>query len=345
MTTVPDPALLSRFRADLAALGAAPMPVAPLGVAVSGGADSVALLLLAAAAVPGAVTAATIDHGLRAAAKAEALAVADLCATLRVPHRILVGDADAAQGSVQDRARTLRYRLLGRWAEETGLAWIATAHHRDDQAETFLMRAARGAGVAGMAGVRARVALADVPVPVVRPLLGWPRDDLHAIVAKAGITPVDDPSNRDPAYDRTAFRALLAATPLLAADRLAAAAAHLADTEAAIEWTTTRLVTERLEVEGETLRLNDPAGLPREYRRRLVALAIGRLAGESALRGDALDRLLRMLDAGRAGTLAGVVARPGTDWIFRRAPPRRTPTSNHGSPPVGRIAINPEALI
>jgi tRNA(Ile)-lysidine synthase len=342
---MPAPALLARFRADLAALGAAPTPAGPLGIAVSGGPDSVALLLLATAAFPGAVTAATVDHGLRTGAKAEALAVADLCATLGVPHRIIVGDASAAQGSLQDRARTVRYRLLGRWAEEAGLGWIATAHHRDDQAETFLMRAARGAGVAGLAGVRARVALADVPVPIVRPLLGWPRADLHAIVAQAGITPADDPSNRDPTHDRTAFRALLATTPLLAADRLAAASAHLADAEAAIAWTAASLTAERLKVEGDTLRFHDPAGLPREYRRRLLASAIGRFAPDAALRGDALDRLLRLLDAGRAGTLAGVAAGPGQDWIFRRAPPRRTPNSNHGTPPEGRIAINPEALI
>ncbi|MDB5688208.1 MAG: tRNA(Ile)-lysidine synthetase [Sphingomonas bacterium] len=319
----PDDQRLTRFRADLATLGAAPTPATPLGLAVSGGPDSLALLILAAAALPGAIAAATVDHGLRAGAPAEARAVADLCALLGVPHRILAGNAGGGRGSVQDRARALRYRLLGTWAAEASLGWLATAHHRDDQAETFLMRAARGSGVAGLAGVRGEVRLIGVPVPVIRPLLGWGRADLGAIVAEAGITPADDPSNRDPAHDRTAFRALLGRTPLLDAGRLAAAAAHLGEAEAAIAWAVARLRAERLTVVGDTLCLHDPAALPREFRRRLVATAIGEVAGVSPLRGDALDRLLRLLDAGRAGTLAGVVARPGRDWIFRPAPPRR----------------------
>jgi tRNA(Ile)-lysidine synthase len=318
----PAAPLLARFRADLAALDVAPT-AAPLGIAVSGGPDSVALLILAAAACPGAIVAATVDHGIRAAAKAEALAVADLCAALTVPHRILIGDAAAGRGSVQDRARRLRYRLLGAWAAEESIGAIATAHHRDDQAETFLMRAARGSGVAGLAGVRPRVLLAGVPVPVVRPLLGWGKAELAAIVADAGIVPADDPSNRDPAHDRTAFRALLGRTPLLAADRLAAAAAHLADAEAALSWTVDRLCAERLTGGQDMLRLHDPVALPRELRRRLVLAAITRLAGGATVRGDGLDRLLRLLDVGRAGTLAGVAARPGTDWTFRCAPPRR----------------------
>jgi tRNA(Ile)-lysidine synthase len=92
---------------------------------------------------------------------------------------------------------------------------------------------------------------------------------------------------------------------------------------AAIEWAVARLRAERLTAEAGTLRLHDPAALPREFRRRLLAAAITDLAGGRALRGDALDRLLRLLDAGRAGTLAGVLARPGRDWILRPAPPRR----------------------
>jgi tRNA(Ile)-lysidine synthase len=316
-------AAIPRFVCDTLALTTLPPTFAmPLCIAVSGGPDSLALLLLAHAAFPGAVTAATVDHGLRPEAAAEARAVAAICATLGLPHQILTG-AWPASGSTQERARALRYRLLGKWAAGQGAGWIATGHHLDDQAETFIMRAARGAGTAGLSGVRARVEMDGVPVPLIRPLLGWRRAELAALVAAAGIAPVDDPSNRDSAYDRTAFRALLAGTPRLRPEGLARAAANLAEAEAALDWAAANCAVERLHALGDTLRLRDPHSLPRELRRRLVALAILRVAPAAAPRGDAIDRLLHLLDSGRAGTLAGVAAKPGDDWHFSPAPPRR----------------------
>jgi tRNA(Ile)-lysidine synthase len=341
MPLVPHPGRIARFRDAVASL--AP-DIGRLGVAVSGGPDSLALLILAAAALPGRVAAATVDHGLRAAAAEEAAMVAAVCARLNVPHRTLTGPI-ADKGSVQSRARALRYRLLVRWAEAEALGAIATAHHLDDQAETFLMRAARGAGTAGLSGIRARVILAEGPVPVIRPLLGWRRTELGDVVAAAGLVPVDDPSNRDPAHDRTAFRGLLAAAPLLQPERLAAAAAHLADAAEALDWMAERLAAERITGGDGPVRLADPAGLPRELRRRLVQAAIGRVADGSSLRGDALDRLLRLLDAGRAATLSGVLARPGRDWVFAPAPPRADRRRNRDGSPGACIAIDPEPLI
>lgn len=312
---------IRRFRAGLTAIAhAEPACATPLGVAVSGGPDSLALLLLAGAAFPGAVAAATVDHGRRTEAASEARHVAAICSDLDIPHRILTG-AWPESGSPQDRARALRYRLLCGWAAEEGLGWVATAHHLDDQAETVLMRAARGTGTAGLAGIRTSVWIDGVPVPVIRPLLAWRRAELADIVAATGIVPVDDPSNRDPAYDRTAFRALIAGCDRLRPEALARVAANVADAEAALDWAAAREAAGRLSG-GETVRLADPHALPRELRRRLLALALGR-AGAAVLRGDALDRLLRLLDSGRAGTLGGIAARPGADWLFSRAPPRR----------------------
>lgn len=334
-----------RLRADLTALGAVPVPAQPIGIAVSGGPDSLALLLLAHAAFAGAVIAATVDHGLRAAAAVEAQAVTEICAALCIPHRILTGDARAGNGPVQARARHLRYHLLGTWAAEHGVGWVATAHHLDDQAETFLMRAARGSGTAGLAGVRGRAVLPGMTVPVVRPLLGWNRGELAGIVAAAGLTPADDPSNRDPAYDRTSFRALLAATPLLRPAGLAAAAANLAEAEEVIAWAAGQAAAERIaDAPGGALLLADPAALPRELRRRLLGIALTRL-GATGVRGGAIDRMLHLLDTGRAATLAGVQARPGHDWRLCAAPPRRERKGNRDGTPGGSIAINPEPLI
>ena len=300
----------ARFETSLETLGI-PIDV-PLGVAVSGGPDSLALLLLAAAARPGRVLAATVDHGLRPEAAAEAESVAAICVRLGVPHEIL---RVTVEGSVQAGARAARYRALADWCGRHDLAWLATAHHADDQAETLLMRLARGAGLAGLAGVRARRPLND-RATLIRPLLGWRKAELEAIVAHAGLPAVIDPSNTNPAYDRTAARTLLADTPWLDANRLAASAAWLAEAEAALQWATDRAFGER--VSGESL---DPAGLPPEIVRRLV-LRIFAAFGETP-RGPELTRLIAALHEGRAATLGTVKATPGARWTFAAAPPRR----------------------
>ena len=141
----PDPAAVERFAAALTAID----PCGPIALAVSGGADSMAMLALARAAFPGRIIAATVDHQLRTSAADEAALVAAYCATLGVPHMILTPDAPIAGASIQAQARGARYRLLRAWAGDAGAVALLTAHHADDQAETFLMRAVRGSGVPG----------------------------------------------------------------------------------------------------------------------------------------------------------------------------------------------------
>src|SRR4051812_29251127 len=151
-TLLPDQKLVDRFSREVDQLIG---PGERIGVAVSGGPDSLALLLLAARARPGLVEAATVDHALRPESAGEAAFVAELCGRLAVPHEILTVEwEEKPETAIQERARIARYRLLGRWAKERGLTALATAHHLDDQAETFLMRLARGAGVKGLAGMR-----------------------------------------------------------------------------------------------------------------------------------------------------------------------------------------------
>jgi tRNA(Ile)-lysidine synthase len=319
----PSPESVERFGADLAALG---LGGGALGIAVSGGPDSLALLLLAAAACPGRVKAATVDHGLRAEGAAEALFVAEICAAFAVPHRILTV-AVAAGASVQALARAARYAALAGWLREEGLDALLTAHHADDQAETLLMRLQRGSGVAGLAGIRPRATLAGVAVA--RPLLGWRRSALAGIVAAAGLTPVDDPGNRDPAYDRARMRERIAQSPWIDVGAFARSAAFLAEADRALHDWADRLAGERIAPEGAAILL-DPAGLPDEVLRRLVLRCLRAIEPEAAPRGGRLSALVDGLRAGGVATLSAVKCSGGLRFRFERAPPRRKAAGKAG---------------
>lgn len=308
-----------------ALLGRAIGPVEPLAVAVSGGPDSLALLWLAHAAFGGRVRALTVEHGLRPGSPDTAVAAA-AAGSLGVPHATLAWTGAKPSANRQAAARAARYALMRDWCAARGVAWLVTAHSVDDQAETLLLRLARGAGSGGLAGIRPRRALGG-GVTLLRPLLGATRTSLAAIVAAAGWTAADDPSNRSPAFDRTHARALLAATPWLAPARLAASAAHLADDDAALTWTADRAWASRVDVSGATITI-DAAGLPHALQRRLIVRAVTTLDTGAMPRGPAVERLLGRLAAGSGGTLAGIGARCSAQggkarWLFRPAPPRR----------------------
>ena len=246
--TRPDPGLTARFATDVDLLVA---PGSTLGVAVSGGPDSLALLLLAAAARPGLIDAATVDHALRAESRAEAEMVADLCERIGVPHAILtVAWPTPPRSNLQARAREGRYQLLGDWALRRGLTDVATAHHLDDQAETLLMRLARGAGVGGLGATRRRRPLVK-GVRLVRPLLGWRKAELAALVATAGIKPVDDPANRDPRHDRVRMREWLKRADWADPERLAASATWLNEADEALDWALVPLAEKRIVRHGD----------------------------------------------------------------------------------------------
>lgn len=307
-----------RFAADLDALAPAE---GLIGIAVSGGPDSLALLLLAAAARHGRVEAATVDHGLRAEGASEAAMVATLCDKLGVPHRILVADwSEPPDSNIQAEARALRYRLLNDWAIERGLSAIATAHHADDQAETLLMRLARGAGVGGLGGTKARRALSE-EIMLIRPLLGWRKAELVDLVADAGLEPVDDPTNRDPRHDRSRIRKWLESSDWADPVRLAASASALRDADEALDWALAPLLGSRIRQDGAAL-IIEPFDLPRELRRRLLLAAFAEL-GAPAPRGPDLMRAMDSMEAGETITLSGLKLEGGPQWRLSKAPPRR----------------------
>lgn len=318
----PAPALVDRFRRDLDRLIAGD---SRLGLAVSGGPDSLAMLLLAAAARPGMVEAATVDHALRPESRAEAELVASVCDDHSVPHRILTAEwLETPETAVQARARAERYRLLDLWAGERGLDALLTAHHLDDQAETFVMRLARGAGVRGLAGMRPLSKSPWGELPLVRPLLGWRRHELEQICTEAGLTPVIDPSNSDEKFERVRIRGELTAADWLDPAAIASSAAHLAAADEALDWAVERVWQEAVTV-GDAAIDYRPVGTPDDIRRRVVARIVDRLASEgdgSELRGAELSHLVGELEAGLQATLRGVLCRGGPEWRFVPAPHR-----------------------
>jgi tRNA(Ile)-lysidine synthase len=312
----PPEALVQRFADDVARLtGGAPDD--RFGIAVSGGPDSVAMLLLAAAAFPGRVEAATVDHRLRAESINEAMFVADLCAVIGVPHATLVL-SPLPEGNVSTEARKARYAVLANWADAANINWILTAHHADDQRETMLMRLNRGAGVAGLSGIRARQGR------VIRPLLHWRRDELVVLVKDAGVTAIDDPTNRDDRFDRARLRKMLAGVDWIDPAALVTSADALADADAAIEWAVEGLTRAHIRAETAAMTLDRYSlDAPPEIIRRLVLRCLRAVDPDAEPRGTPLSRFIETLESGGRATLGNTLGRGGKNWVFTPAPPRR----------------------
>jgi tRNA(Ile)-lysidine synthase len=317
-----SPAAAGRFAADLAALWPADERTGPLGLAVSGGPDSLALLLLAHAALPGGIAVASVDHGLRPEAAGEVALVERIAAERGIPFTPLA--VTLAPGNTQARAREARYAALAQWAGEAGLGAVATAHHADDQAETLLMRLNRGSGLAGLAGVRPVARIAGSEVTLLRPLLGWRKAELAAVVAAAGITPAQDPSNANPDFERVRVRTQLAAADWLDPVGLATSAAHLAESWQALDW--------YAELDWHEMVMRDeaaPGGLgytycanvPRVIAIETILRIIAALGGH-ATRAEAA-RAWDRLWAGENASLGGVLAQAGVERVEKIGVPMR----------------------
>ncbi len=305
-------------------------PFASLGLAVSGGGDSMALLHLAhdwhkdwhkgrrAQSPGGSITlaAVTVDHGLRPEAAEEAAMVARTCATLGIPHETLRWDWDG-RGNLHDAARRARYRLMGDWARRHGIEAVALGHTLDDQAETFLMRLARGSGVDGLATMRRDW---HDGVRWLRPLLEVPRPDLRAYLRARGLDWAEDPSNDDPRYDRVkARRALQLLAPLgLDAPRLAETAAHMSRAREGLARHAHDAAQRLCHVRAGSVAF-DLAGLgaePPETQHRLFAHALIWISGaEYRPRLDALQEALEAATHGARRSLHGCLIEGGPDQI------------------------------
>lgn len=285
-----------------------------LAVAVSGGRDSMALALLAwdwVKARSGSLTALIVDHRLRAGSGAEARQARSWLRARGISARILAWSGQKPTGDVQAAARTARYALLEDWCRTHGVLHLLLAHHRDDQAETLLLRLGRGSGLAGLA---AMPSIAErTHIRILRPLLYVGRERLAATLTAAGQTWVDDPSNFDTVRARARLRAALPGlgTDGLAAERLARTALELGRARAALDLSLADDAAEIVRVHPAGYVVLSMAGLgraPVEIRTRLLAAAFAAVAGAGfAPRAADLERLWRAASGPRprARTLGG----------------------------------------
>jgi tRNA(Ile)-lysidine synthase len=339
-------------------------------LAVSGGPDSIALMWLAArwrrALARGPrLIAVTVDHGLRAQAASEARAVKRLAKSLDLPHRTARWSGAKPKTGVPAAARAARYRLLAEAARANGATHILTAHTRDDQAETLLMRMLRGSGIAGLAAM-ARESERD-GVRLARPFLNVSKSQLIATLRKAKVSFADDPTNRDTSFTRPRLRMLM---PALAAEggdtrNLARLAARLARANQAVEvlvdgaerylalrdndaprpgfrgkaFDATTLDAKTFDAKSFDARAF--AAMAEEIRLRLLLRAIDRFGHEGPAELGKVEALLSALDAALAQnpagrrtrlkprlkqTLAGALVSLIDDRIrVEPAPPRRRP--------------------
>ncbi len=292
-------------------------PNRPIGVAVSGGGDSVALLsLLAEWARARPIVAATVDHGLRSESGAEAAEVARHCEIIGVAHQTLRANLEDTSGNLPAAARAGRYSLLADWARARNVAAVLLGHTMDDVAETLLMRLARASGIEGLAAMRP--AWQADGVLWLRPLLDLRRADLRCVLQARRIAWVEDPTNEDPAYDRVKARQALASlAPIgITVDSLAKSAGHLLRQRRVLERAMRVLAqtARRWGAFGEAWLDPDAlAGDERDTALRLLADTLQRISGAPyrprfTPLGDALDAILH---GTAAMTLSGCLIRSG----------------------------------
>lgn len=299
----------------------------PGAVAVSGGGDSLALMHLladwakAARQTPPVVL--TVDHGLRAGSRADAGKVRRWAKAVGLKAQVLRWEGEKPKGDIEAAAREARYRLMAKWCRAHGIAALYVGHTRDDQAETFLLRLARGSGLDGLAAMREVAPCpADPALSLVRPLLTFERNTLREHMTARGQEWLEDPMNADPRFARVRMREALALLDI-PASRIASAAAHLDRAREALEAVTEAVLRRAVRPDG----LIEPAALisaPREVGLRALAWLLTRASGQPYRpRFERLERLFDRIAAGELGggsTLHGCKIAPAGTGLLKISP-------------------------
>ena len=281
-----------------------------LGLAVSGGGDSIAMMHVAADWARGRkLMVATVDHGLRPESAAEAQAVARAARALYLPHAVLLWQRQTDVGNLMAQARDARLRLLSGWAHRNNLPAVALGHTADDVAETLIMRLERGSGIDGLAAMAPWRDAFDMRW--LRPMLGVGRDDLRQWLHRKGHSWIDDPSNDNAEFDRVRVRQTIGTLGLDVAG-LARSAQHIADARDALSDFALMVARDAQFDRGSlSLPLSDLREAPPEIRRRILVAACRWVSGADypPRRATLLHALEAMMAQGRV-TLDGVLLSP-----------------------------------
>ncbi len=284
----------------------APLATFPhAALAVSGGPDSLALLHLIArwrdeSGQSTKLSLLTVDHGLRPESRDEAKMVGRLAAELGLPHEILTWEREGAvSANIQARARVARYELMAAYCHAHDIPALVTAHHLDDQAETFLMRLKRGSGLDGLAAIPERGVWAGIAI--LRPLLDVPKERLVVTLAAQNIPYASDPSNADPRFERARLRDSIEALARLgiSPEALALSARRLRRAREALDRAAQDFLARHSEMSEAGYAVVDRAALaaaPQEIALRALARLIGAVGGmEEPVRLVKLEALLAAL--------------------------------------------------
>lgn len=314
-------------------------PPARMGVAVSGGSDSLAMLHLMARAAPQAgwsLHAVTVDHRLRPEAAEEAAFVGRTCAGLGIPHDVLVWDHGQIQGNLMQAASEARYGLMADWARQTGVGLVCLAHTADDQAETFLMGLSRAAGLDGLTGMRPHFKVDGITFR--RPFLMLDRATLRDYLIRNNLRWIDDPSNDNDRFTRVkARRALKALKPLgLTVDRLASVVSNLSMAQGVVKRAVSQAAAETVGEAAGSLHFALPTfrRLDPEVQRRLLIAMVRWIGGAAHPPREAkVFALGRALDRKKDATLAGVRFR----WQGDTCTVTREARACGGAVPAGQV--------
>jgi tRNA(Ile)-lysidine synthase len=284
-----------------------------IGLAVSGGSDSMAMLHLFARLAEAQgfeLSAATVDHGLRDEAVEEAQLVAKTCEGLGISHQILKWKDWDGTGNLQANARDARYRLLADWALTLGLEVVLIGHTQNDQAETFLARLARGSGLDGLAGMVPKFMRNDVDFA--RPCLSLERDTLRQYLTRHGHEWCDDPSNEDERFQRVVTRKILSALEPLGIDAtsIARTTSELSMAKSGLQHIVQKCAEDiiRFDVGDIVISWDKFSQTHSEVQRRLLVEAL-KWIGQTdyAPRSDAVQDLLRGMVLNKTRTLNGCI--------------------------------------
>ena len=289
------------------------IPDMPVAVACSGGADSMSLTLIIAGwakANNRAIIALTVDHGLRKESQEEARQVGKWLKKRGIAHAILSWKGKKPVRNIQEAARKTRYRLLADYCKTHHIPYLLVAHHLEDQAETFLLRLARGSGVDGLSAMSALTSLYGIQI--VRPLLDIPKTELLAYLKACKQPYISDPSNENTAYDRVKMRSLL---PMLAKagltpERIALAAKNMARARKHLESETSDFLDRACDFFPEGYALLHALPESEEIALRALAKLLMAISGsETKPRLEELERLYNAIKnpAFKAATLGGAV--------------------------------------